>query len=506
MTAAWREVPLLVQGLGVVAVMCQIPALHALANRDHHTAQGFFYAGIMLLVLTVMLAIATRRSTRRHTVQGQLAALAGAYLLLPLAFAFPLGAIIRDSSWVNLWFEMLSCFSTTGASVYAPERLAPSVHLWRGLVGWLGGFYVLVGAWAVLVPLNLGGAEVISGSIPGHSLTGGRGRSGDPRERLTRGAEAILPVYAGLTLLLWLLLLMAGENGLVALIHAMGTLSTSGVAITGGTAVQGSGLGGEMLMFLFLLFALSRHMMPFALPGHRPGNLLRDSELRLGLFLIFLTTAILLLRHMIADAAAGETETWRVLLRAFWGAMFTAASFLTTTGYESLWWDAARNWAGLGSPGLMLMGLAIVGGGVATTAGGVTLLRTQALWLQGKRELERIIHPHSIGSGRFARRLAQEGARMAWIFFMLFALSVALIMSALTLAGLEFEPALILSIAALTTTGPLAATAGADPIAWAPLSPLVKAILGLSMVLGRLEALALLAIIAPANWGLRWRR
>ena len=95
-------------------------------------------------------------------------------------------------------------------------------------------------------------------------------------------------------------------------------------------------------------------------------------------------------------------------------------------------------------------------------------------------------------------------APLAFIFFMLFALSVALVTAALTLAGIGFTEALVLCISALTTTGQLAWLAGEEPLSWAALSAPVKVILGLTMVLGRLETLALIALLAPGNWQGRW--
>ena len=95
----------------------------------------------------------------------------------------------------------------------------------------------------------------------------------------------------------------------------------------------------------------------------------------------------------------------------------------------------------------------MIGGGVATTAGGVKLLRVYVLYMHGRRELERLVHPSSIGgSGQRARRLRREGAYVAWIFFMLFAISIAAVMLALSLSGLDFEQSVVLSIAALSTT------------------------------------------------------
>jgi trk system potassium uptake protein TrkH len=149
----------------------------------------------------------------------------------------------------------------------------------------------------------------------------------------------------------------------------------------------------------------------------------------------------------------------------------------------------------------VLAGLAIFGGGIATTAGGVKLLRVYALFRHGERELDRLIHPKSVGgSGQSARRLRREGAYLAWIFFMLFALSIAILVAALALVGIEFETALILTLGALTTTGPLTSVAATEPIALALLPAAAKAILGVAMVIGRLELLAILVLLAPDSW------
>lgn len=496
------EFPLLVVLLGTVGLACWLPAGHAVILGHHRVAQSFFYSGLVLTTLAIMLAIATRHTRPRYGAQGQLAALVGAYLVLPLAMALPMVLAIRDTSLSNAWFEMLSCFTTTGASLYEPGRLSPSIHLWRALCGWFGGFFILLCAYAVLGPLNLGGAEVISGRVPGR----GEGvvqitRLAHPAQRLARHTGTILPVYAGLTLLLWVGLLIAGEDGLLALTHAMGTISTSGITAGVGLSVTGSGWTGELLLFVFLIFGITRRTMPVRGPHESRQEIWQDPELRLALVLVTLVVVVLLLRHALSDADGTELASLRGFFRAFWGAMFTSLSFLTTTGYESAYWSSARDWSGLGAPGLVLLALAIVGGGVATTAGGVKLLRVYALFRHGQRELERIIHPSSVGGrGAEERRLRHEGAYQAWVFFMLFAISIALVMAALTVAGLAFETALVLGIAALTTTGPLAGVASLDPILYAGLTDPVKFILGAAMILGRLETLALIALLAPGGW------
>ena len=500
MLARLAELPLLVVLLGLAAVIALVPAVYAFGVNDDEHARDFLYSALILLVLTVMLGIATAAYLPRDPARSHLAALVLAYAILPFALALPLVEALPDTSLVNAWFEMVSAFTTTGATVYPPDRLAEAIHLWRAIVGWFGGFLIILAAYAILAPLNLGGTEVSSGRVPGRGAVGTAqvARTADPAFRLTRFALMLFPVYGSITFLLWCGLLVLGESGISALIHAMGTLSTSG--ITGSTTFQdaGAGAAGELLIFLCFAFAITRRALPGVRLAENRRPLLQDPELRLAALLVLTVTLILFLRHwFVATETAGDAAE---VLPSFWGILFTATSFLTTTGYVSSHWQTAADWSGIGTPGLVLLGLAIMGGGTATAAGGVKLLRVYALLRHGERELEKIIHPNSIGrGGTEARRLRREGAQFAWVFFMLFATSIAVVTALLLLAGVGFEQTMVLAIAALTTTGQLAELGAAQPIAYQDLGDPVKIILGVAMVVGRLETLALLALILPSR-------
>jgi trk system potassium uptake protein TrkH len=501
MLARLAELPLLVVLLGLSGAMALVPAIYAMGVNDHEHARDFLYSALILLVITVMLGIATAAYSPRDASRSHLAALVLAYAVLPFALALPLREALPDTSLVNAWFEMISAFTTTGATVYGPDRLADAVHLWRATVGWFGGFLIILAAYAILAPLNLGGTEVSSGRVPGRGAVGTAQitRTADPAVRLTRFALMLFPVYGALTFMLWCGLLVLGESGISALIHAMGTLSTSG--ITGSTPFQtsGAGIAGELLIFLCFAFAITRRALPGVSLAENRRPLFQDPELRLAALLVLTVTLILFLRHWFV-AGEIEGEITAEAAPSLWGILFTATSFLTTTGYVSADWQTAAQWSGIGTPGLVLLGLAIVGGGTATAAGGVKLLRVYALLRHGERELEKIIHPNSIGrGGTEARRLRREGAQFAWVFFMLFATSIAAVCALLLLAKVDFEPAIVLTIAALTTTGQLAELGAARPIAYGDLADPVKIILGVAMVVGRLETLALLALILPGR-------
>jgi trk system potassium uptake protein TrkH len=497
------DLPMIVILMGLTALAMLVPAAHGFVVDREATGRVFLQTGLILLVLTGMIGLAAARRGRPAP-QSLLGTLGLSYAVLPLMMALPFWQAVGNTTLANAWFEFVSCFTTTGATVYGgPGRLDGTLHLWRALAGWLGGFYFLVMAGAVLGPMNLAGAEVIAGRMPGRAVAGAAqvDRAAGPDRRVAAAARQLLPVWLGLTVALWVGLVLAGDAGLVGLIHAMSTLSASGITTGAPFSGAAAGLPGEVLVFAMMGLALTRRALPGRSIVDRSGPLWRDPELRIAAILLGCVTLILFLRHWSAAISFDQGEDVPSALRAAWGGLFTAMSFLTTTGFESAQWEVARSWSGLGSPGLVLAGLAIMGGGVATTAGGVKLLRVYALFRHGERELERIIHPSSVGGqGSAARRLRREGAVVAWVFFMLFATSIAAVTAALTLAGIEFAQALVLGLSALTLTGPLIDLAGSAPIDLAALGGGAKTILGVTMVVGRLEILAVLALFAPDSW------
>ncbi len=505
MLARLTDLPLFVLLMGIGAASMMLPALHAGVIGDQVTMQAFLYSSLILAVLTGLIALATFNYRPRHPGRSHLLAMLGTFALLPLMLAVPMRVAIPDASLLTAYVEMVSAITTTGATFYDTHPdLAPSIHLWRGFVAWLGGFFVLVTAAAILAPMNLGGFDVLAGNEAGRRRGAGRDEGWTVRadQRLVQYSARLLPIYAGFTLFLWILLVIRNRDALDTVILAMSTLSTSGITATpGAIGATGIGIGGEMAVFAFLLLALSRQPISVDRANLGPNHLLKDPELRLGLALVIAVPLLLFVRHFVGAFEVDETDNLLAALKALWGGMFAVLSFLSTTGFESEAWQQARDWSGLSTPGIILLGLALIGGGVATTAGGVKLLRVYALWTHGLREMDRVLLPSSVGgSGALARRMRREGAQMAWIFFMLFAMSVAISVLALAAAGYDLEESITLAISALSTTGPVALVALSEPISYGALTDLAKGILAACMVLGRLEMLVIIALFNPDFW------
>lgn len=496
-----RSFFVLLMGIGSLAMI--VPAVHALVLDNHAVSRSFVYSSLLFFVLTLFIGFATA-GYKNSLARGYLVSLLAAFLVLPVMLAVPMYESVSGMSFLEAWFESVSSLTTTGATLYDnPNDLPRSVHLWRAMLGWLGGLLVWVSAIAILAPLNIGGFEV-------HATGGGTardktyaqvGRVSDPSERLARYGAKLIPLYTALTAVLWLGLAAAGEDAFVALCHAMSVMATSGISPVGGIVFSPSGFVGEFVILLFFALALSRVSFSRGLSGLTMKPLHKDSEFKLAIILIVLLVMVLFVRHGLVAFESDAQNDVRSAARAVWGALFTITSFLTTTGFESADWTATRNWSGLGTPGLILVGLSLIGGGVATTAGGIKLLRVYALWKHGQREIERLVHPSSVGgAGKEARQIRRQGAQIAWIFFMLFSISIAAVMVLLALTGVQFETAMVLAVAALSTTGPLASIAAETPISYAGIPDFAKIVLALAMVLGRLEALAIIALLNPEFW------
>ncbi|MCI2398281.1 potassium transporter TrkG [Aliiroseovarius subalbicans] len=503
----WERIgrlPLLVILMGIGALAMLIPALHARVTSDFHVARVFFYGALLFGFLTSFLAIAMAGRQRVNHPRRHLQALLGLFVLLPIMLAAPFHQAVGNTTFLNAYVEMVSSLTTTGATLFEdPGRLPDSVHLWRALVGWMGGLFIWVGAVAILAPMALGGFEVRArrnwASGESHSQID---QVADLSQRIRTFGAQLFPIYTGLTLTLWIGLILAGDSAFVAFCHALSTLATSGITpLDGSVGSGGAGFLGEALIAIFLIFAVSR--LTFTSDGINTdvAILRRDPEIRLAAVLVTAVPLFLFLRHWLGAYEVEEEMNLLAGLGALWGSAFTVMSFLTTAGFESEAWASSRNWSGLQTPGLILMGLALVGGGVATTAGGAKLLRVYALYKHGMREMDKLVHPSSVGgAGGEARHLRGRGAYMAWVFFMLMSMSVALVMVLFALTGEGFDDAMVLTVAALTTTGPLAGVAAVEPVIYGNLSDFAKLVLAGAMVLGRLETLAIIALLNPDTW------
>ena len=421
-----RRVPVVSLMLGILALLMLVPMTQALTAGEWRNARGFLYPAIFNLFIAAALGALLRPMAVRETARHELLALLLIWLILPVFACIPLVLLTPSLGVTGAWFEMVAALTTTGGTAY--ERTSPSpdaIQLWRGLVGWYGGLITLLGAYVVLAPRRLGGYEVMSADLTDARSIDLRVSGATFEARAHRALRTIAPIYAGMTAIVAVAFNGLDKPGLVAAVHAMSIVSTSGISPVPGQLASGQSYWAEAVALFFMILAASRLVYAPAAQIGRKHGWFYDPELRMLLALSVLATFVLFLRHWVGvltiDVEVGATDG----LSALWGGFFTSVSFITTTGFTSHAWESARDWSGLANPGLILLGLCAIGGGAATTAGGIKLIRAVALLRHGVRELERIASPNSVGgSGSGGRGMRREGAFIAWAFMMLFILGL----------------------------------------------------------------------------------
>lgn len=506
----WRGISVFALSIALLGALMLAPAAMAAYEGAWTEAQAFSQSAGFTFIVAIGVGLAAKGGGARSAqpVRAEILTVIGVFTLAPLVGVAPLLRLEPALPLSAASFEMISMATTTGASALGDLDATPrAVHLWRVAVAWYGGFAALTAAAAVLTPRNLGGAEIQSA---GGSRTGGKRAAraigaGAPGEsggaRVAQAVRLVFPVYFSITVAMIAAGLIDGREPLFAVADAVALVSTSGVSVGGGGFAAGGSILFEAVALLAMAAAATRHVYRTQFGLMEIRGLRGDPELQLMVVAVSGAALWLFLRHWIGAIEVSEGATLAEAGSALWGAVFTALSFLTTTGVVSGSWTEARDWSGLSNPGMILLALGVLGGGVASTAGGVKLLRAHALFRHSGRELARLSHPSSVGgAGSTGRAIRREGALAAWVFMMLFIGTLAGVLVALSLAGAPLDQAAPAAVAALTTTGPAYEIASPGHGDLGNFPDAVRWILCVAMALGRLETLAIVALLNPEYW------
>ena len=260
-------------------------------------------------------------------------------------------------------------------------------------------------------------------------------------------------------------------------------------------------MGVELILLCVMVPAAIGVSAHVAAQRFGPGAYRRNPELRYMLIAVGAVVCLLFFRHWIGAIETQSTGEVESGFQALWGSVFMAVSFVTTTGFESASWEGATAWSGLKTPGVALMGLAIIGGGAASTAGGVKLIRAALLAKHSLGELRRLSQPSSVQpifSG--GRAISFEALRIVWVFVMLYALALAACSLGLTATGLDFIDSVTASVAVMSNTGPVLPLILGEDGSYTTLPPVARYLLCAGMIVGRMETLAVVALFSPSAW------
>jgi trk system potassium uptake protein TrkH len=397
-------------------------------------------------------------------------------------------------SAVDAYFESMSGFTTTGASVLTDvEGLNQSLLFWRQLSQWLGGMGIIVLAIAVLPRLRVGGRQLLESEMPGPEIEQLSARIRDTARRLWT-------LYIALTLLQVAILAGFGWTGIdgemnlfEAIAHALTTMPTGGFS-TEARSAEAFGAASQWTITVFMAIAGANFALMYrSLLRRRAGILLRDEEFRL--YVGFLVAATLVLTAVLVgdDVFRGEA--------ALRHAAFQAATTMTTTGMAS---TDFNTWPLLAL--VILIGLMFIGGSAGSTAGSVKVVRHLLMGKILRRELDQTVHEEVVSRVRLNTHAVDERILRAVSSFVLIYIGLFVVGTLLLVVDAErvdLDLQLIDAVATAATTlgnvGPAFGIAG--PMgSFESYSDFSKLVMIALMWLGRLEIIPIIVLFTRNYW------
>lgn len=432
----------------------------------------------------VSLAVALATNTRPPAVSARFGFMLVNLLWVAtcLAGMVPLLASSIDLSLADAVFESAAGVTTTGATVLSGlEGLPPGMLLWRSILQWMGGIGVIALGLFVLPFLKVGGVSYF------------RIESTDiddrPFARFSTFAVGLISIYSLLTLACALAYAMAGMTAFDAINHALTTVSTAGFSTHDNSFGHYAGNKAVLwvgVVFMFIGALPFSVLILLALRGR--FDALRDPQIRV--FAAY-TVAFILAVAIYLRVTLGMGMLDAITLSAF---NFTA--IITTTGYST---GDYASW------GPFVFALAFVamflGGCSGSTSGGVKTYRFIILFGVIRSGVRKLVYPNTVDTIRYGDRpVGPEFERAVILFVGAFLFLWAIFTVLLAMTGLDFISALSASLSALMNVGPGLGDIVGPSGNYSSLSDFAKWIMAFAMLLGRLEILSVLVILAPVYW------
>ena len=378
---------------------------------------------------------------------------------------------------VDAFFESASGFTTTGATIFTDvERLPKSFLLWRALTQWLGGMGIIVLGIAILPKLAVGGMELLAAEAPGpiqEKLT----------PRIAQTAKALWGIYVLLTVAEVVVLLLLGLGPLDAVAHAFATMATGGFSTKNESIGAFGSAGVEWTVTLFMVLAGASFAIHYQWLRGKFSALKQDSELRLYLGILVVSSAVVLLNLMLGRVTPSLFEGVRL-------AAFQVVSIVTTTGFVTAEYDG---WPELTRTLLFL--LMFTGGCAGSTGGSVKIVRLLIVFKKIAVDVKRVLQPHAVLPVQLgARAIPDDVVSSVTTFFVLFVFLFVSGGVCLTVMGLDPFTSFSAAAACLGNIGPGFGEVGPS-LTYAGLPAPAKVLLAILMIVGRLELYTVMVIL-----------
>jgi trk system potassium uptake protein TrkH len=388
---------------------------------------------------------------------------------------------ISSLSFSEAFFESMSGLTTTGATVLNQlDELPKSILFYRQQLQWLGGMGIIVLAVAVLPLLGVGGMELY------HAES-----SGIAKDRLTpklrNTAIALWKIYLSLTVLCAVGYFLSGMSIFDAVSHSFSTVAIGGFSTHDGSIGYFNSATIETIAMIFMFLAGINFSLHFVAWNNRSlVDYIKDSEFKTYAMVLICSSVIVITALSFNGHYQSVNETVR-------HSLFQTISIATTTGFTSQnysSWPAAI-------PVFLIM-MSFIGACVGSTGGGIKVVRILVMFRLGMKEIHKFIRPNAQVSVKLNKSSINEKALVSVLgFFSLYAISFFLILMLLMFAGLDQVTAYSATAATMNNLGP-----GLGDVAqnYSTVGEAAKWILSLSMLIGRLEVLTIIAIFHKAFW------
>ncbi|GAB4112843.1 MAG: TrkH family potassium uptake protein [Candidatus Caldatribacteriota bacterium] len=456
-----------------------IPLLYAIHYQEK--VVNSFLISIIITLLTGFLLKTIFSSSEAIGIKEGFAIASLGWILSAGFGALPFRLSGMFSNFVDAYFESMSGFTTTGATVLTFIEGNPlSLLFWRDFIQWLGGMGIIVLVVAILPTLGVGGMQLFKAEVPGP----------EPdrlKPRIKETAKLLWLVYIIISALQVGCLYFTGMSLYDALTHMFGTMATGGFTPKNLSVGAYNNPIYDLIITIFMFIAGANFTLHYKVLHGDIKSLFKDKEFRfyLGIILISILMVTTQLRLYI----------YQSLFAALRYASFQVVSIISTTGFVTADYDT---WPALSKA--ILFVLMFIGGCAGSTGGAIKNIRILLLLKQGYKEFYRLIHPKAVTPIRLGNKIiSEEVMHNISSFFFLYVLVFIICTFIISSLGLDVLSAMASVAATLGNVGPgLGLVGPAQNYAFIP--PLGKIVLTLCMLLGRLEIYTVLVLVIPEFW------
>ncbi|XKM14624.1 TrkH family potassium uptake protein [Orbaceae bacterium ac157xtp] len=478
----WRTITRIVGLLvALLSVFMLLPAIVALIYRDGGGAlfvKSFFVA----FMFGFFLWLPNRK--QRHELNNREGFLIVVLFWVVLGMISALPFYLDQHLNLNLtsaFFESFSGLTTTGATtLYHLDSLPKALLFYRQLLQWLGGMGIIVLAVAILPLLGVGGMQLYRAEIPGPQ------KDDKMRPRIAQTAKALWSIYLVLTVICALCLWLAGMSFFDALCHSFSTISMGGFSTHDSSlAFFDNAIINYIITFFLILSGCSFGLHFIAFNDLTFKHYFHDQEFRTFIIILLVLIVICMICIFVSTNINPITSFDKIVLQV--------VSTASTTGFSAM--DSRFLPPILP---ILLLSASFIGGCAGSTGGGVKVVRVLLLFMQGSRELKRLVHPNAIYTLKLNRRVLPERIiESVWGFYsayvLVFVVSIFIVMA----AGTDAMDAFYIVSSSLNNLG-IGIDAASD--SFHHVNDLVKWVMVVDMLFGRLEIFTLLVIFTPVFW------